>query len=198
MGREPLRLVAGLGNPGPRYALTRHNLGFWFLDSLAGEFGEKFRPDRHAHGDVARITFEGHRLLLLKPDTFVNRSGLAVRATLDYFKYSVDGLLVVHDDLDLPPGTVRVKQGGGHGGHNGLRDLIRHVGRDFARLRFGIGHPGERDPVIDYVLSRPSRGDESEILVALADARAELPHLVAGDMQAAMRALHPRNREAAQ
>ncbi|MDN5863827.1 MAG: aminoacyl-tRNA hydrolase [Gammaproteobacteria bacterium] len=195
MASDPLRLIAGLGNPGPEYASTRHNLGFRFLDALAAESGEAFRANNRAHGELARIAFEGQPLLLLKPDTFVNRSGLAVRATLDYFKHSIDELLVVHDDLDLPPGIVRAKRGGGHGGHNGLRDLVRHIGPDFARLRFGIGHPGERASVIDYVLSPPTASEESTIADALAAARAELGHIVSGDFEAAMRVLHKRNGE---
>lgn len=195
MTSEPLSLIVGLGNPGAEYAATRHNVGFWFVDALAEEFGARFQANRHAHGELARLQFEGRQLLLLKPDTFVNRSGLAVRATLDYFKYSPDQLLVVHDDLDLPAGIVRAKRSGGHGGHNGLRDTISHIGRDFARLRFGIGHPGNADSVVGYVLAKPSRSEEPAIAEALSAGRAQLGHLVSGDFDAAMRVLHQRNAE---
>ncbi|MGH8274268.1 MAG: aminoacyl-tRNA hydrolase [Gammaproteobacteria bacterium] len=194
MTSEPVRLIVGLGNPGPEYLATRHNLGFWFVDALAGELGADFRANRRLHGEATRARFEGAELLLLKPDTFVNESGLAVRATLDYFKYDAAELLVVHDDLDLPPGVVRAKRGGGHGGHNGLRSIIRHVGPDFARLRFGIGHP-QNPAVIDYVLSPPRKAEEEAILDAFAAAGAELPHLIAGDFEAAMRILHNRDKD---
>ncbi|HEX5313744.1 MAG TPA: aminoacyl-tRNA hydrolase, partial [Gammaproteobacteria bacterium] len=167
MSENVVRLVVGLGNPGVEYLATRHNVGFWFVDALAAELGAAFRATRRLHGESARATLGKAELLLLKPDTFVNRSGLAVRATLDYFKYEPSQLLVAHDDLDLAPGTVRVKRGGGHGGHNGLRDIIAHVGADFARLRFGIRHPAAGAAVIDYVLGAPPRAEEEEILTAL-------------------------------
>lgn len=191
MPAEPVRLIVGLGNPGAEYLLTRHNVGFWFVDALADEHGAAFRPNRRLHGETARANFDGADMRLLKPTTFVNESGRAVRAALDYFKYDLAQLLVVHDDLDLPPGVVRAKRDGGHGGHNGLRDIIRHVGRDFARLRFGIGHPQEPG-VINYVLSPPRKAEEAAILDAFAAAHAELPQLVAGDFEAAMRVLHKR------
>ncbi len=192
MHSDSIRVIVGLGNPGAEYLATRHNLGFWFLDALASEFHAAFRSNRRLHGDVARIKFEGDERLLLKPGTFVNESGRAVRAALDYFKYGVTELLVVHDDLDLPPGSVRVKRGGGHGGHNGLRDIIRHVGADFARLRFGIGHPPRGAAVIDYVLSAPRGEQEALILDAFGAARTELSHLVGGDFNVVARVLHTR------
>lgn len=188
----PVRIIVGLGNPGADYMRTRHNVGFWFLDLLAADGHEAFRPTRRFHGETAHIRVDGEDVLLLKPDTFVNRSGLAVRAVLDYFKNVPGEVLVAHDDLDLPVGAARLKRGGGHGGHNGLRDIIQHVGPDFARLRFGIGHPrGERE-VIDYVLKPPGREEEDAILDALAAAKDQLGHLVAGDFDAAARVLHNR------
>jgi len=188
----PIRVIVGLGNPGADYLRTRHNVGFWFLDLLAAGGHEAFRPTRRFHGETAKVRIAGEDVLLVKPDTFVNRSGQAARAVLDFFKYKPPEMLVVHDDLDLPVGAARLKRGGGHGGHNGLRDIIQHVGPDFARLRFGIGHPrGERE-VIDYVLKPPGRGEEEAILDALADARNELGHMVAGDFDAAARVLHNR------
>lgn len=192
--REAIRIIVGLGNPGAEYLRTRHNVGFWFLDALAAEYRAQFRSARRFHGATARVTIGGEDVLLLKPDTFVNRSGLAVRAALDYFKNAPEEVLVAHDDLDLPPGTVRCKRGGGHGGHNGLRDVIQHIGPDFARLRFGIGHPHGGPEVIDYVLGIPRAEEEEAILDALGAALAELPKLVAGDAEGAMRALHNRGK----
>ncbi len=192
MSDKAVRVIVGLGNPGAEYLRTRHNIGFWFVDALAAELGTGFRAGRRFHGETARATLGGEELLLLKPDTFVNRSGLAVRAALDYFKHKPGEVLVVHDDLDLPPGVARVKRGGGHGGHNGLRDVIQHIGPEFARLRFGIGHPGANAAVIDYVLGAPQREEEEAILAALNDALGEVPRLVAGDFEAAARTLHNR------
>jgi len=189
---RPVRVIVGLGNPGAEYLRTRHNVGFWFVDALAAEYRAAFKAARRFHGDTARARIEGETVLLVKPDTYVNRSGLAVRAVLDYFKHSPEEVMVVHDDLDLPPGTVRFKRGGGHGGHNGLRDVIRHCGPDFGRLRFGIGHPGGGGQVIDYVLGTPRPEEEDAILDALGEAMRELPKFLAGDAEAAMRVLHNR------
>ena len=188
----PIRVIIGLGNPGAEYLRTRHNVGFWFLDALAAEQRAGFRSTRRFFGETAKVRVAGEDVLLVKPETFVNRSGQAARAVLDFFKHAPEEVLVVHDDLDLPAGTVRVKRGGGHGGHNGLRDIIRHIGDGFARLRFGIGHPGGRPEVIDYVLGTPRREEEDAILDAFAAAFAELPHIVGGDFDAVARALHNR------
>ncbi len=188
----PIRVIVGLGNPGIDYLRTRHNAGFWFLDVLADAQRAAFRATRRFHAETARITVNGMEILLVKPDTFVNCSGRAVRAVLDYFKHTPGEVLVVHDDMDLPVGTVRLKRGGGHGGHNGLRDIIQHIGADFVRLRFGIGHPAEGREVIDYVLNPPGRKEEDAIVKALAAAHDELTHLAAGDFDAVTRALHNR------
>ncbi len=187
-----IRAIVGLGNPGAEYLRTRHNLGFWFVDILAAERRADFRSARRLHGVTAKVTIDGHDVLLVKPDTYMNRSGIALRALADYFKYSPREILVVHDDLDLPVGTVRCKRDGGHGGHNGLRDIIRHLGAEFPRLRIGIGHPEEQRPVLDYVLGIPSREEEELLMNGIAAAHAELPHLLAGDYAAAMRMLHRR------
>ncbi|HYW91705.1 MAG TPA: aminoacyl-tRNA hydrolase [Gammaproteobacteria bacterium] len=160
--------IVGLGNPGGQYALTRHNVGFWVVDLLARQHGAGFRRQRRLHGEHVRIELDGRPVHLLKPETYVNRSGQAVQGLAAYFGLQPDRILVVHDDLDLPPGIVRLKRGGGHGGHNGLRDVIRHLGSDFLRLRIGIGHPGDRGRVIDYVLSPPAAAEEDLILEAVA------------------------------
>src|SRR5215469_8124092 len=156
-----IQLVVGLGNPGADYVMTRHNVGWWFVDALARAHGGSFSAERKFSGEVCRINVGGHDLRLLKPTTFMNRSGQSVKALAAYLKVPTEAILVAHDDLDLPYGTVRFKRGGGAGGHNGLKDVTAHMGEDYARLRFGIAHPtGSRD-VIDYVLERASAVEES-------------------------------------
>lgn len=188
----PIRLIVGLGNPGPRYAHTRHNAGFWFVDQLSLERGGVFRADSKYEGEITRFTAAGASCLLLKPLTFMNKSGSAVQKLAAFYRLEPEEILVVHDELDLPPGTARLKKGGGHGGHNGLRDIDRHLGSDFARLRIGIGHPGIRDAVIDYVLERPSREDEAVVREAIEAASAAVDDLVAGEWDRAVRNLHMR------
>ncbi len=190
MAGTPLSIIVGLGNPGPEHQLTRHNAGFWFVDALARAQGAQFRSHSRYHGEVCRATLDGRELVLLKPHTYMNRSGLAVRALLDYVKVPVGEVLVVHDELDLPPGTARFKLGGGHGGHNGLRDTITHCGADFWRLRLGIGHPGDRSQVIDYVLQRASRADEDAIISSIGTSLDALSIFVRDGAEKAMNALH--------
>jgi PTH1 family peptidyl-tRNA hydrolase len=158
-----LRAVVGLGNPGSEYSQTRHNAGFWFVEQLASEAGGAFRNEARFHGELAKIRFADQDLLLLKPMTFMNRSGQAAQALASYFKLAPDEILVAHDELDLPAGTMRLKRGGGHGGHNGLRSLHEHLGESYLRLRIGIGHPGHKDRVHGYVLSRPTADDDVAI-----------------------------------
>jgi peptidyl-tRNA hydrolase, PTH1 family len=185
-------MIVGLGNPGPEYAQTRHNAGFWLADLLAEMHGGSFRSERKFGADLASIKVDGCEVLLLKPQSFMNRSGGPVQAAAAYLRIPVEQVLVAHDDLDLLPGDVRLKQGGGHGGHNGLRNLITHLGPDFWRLRLGIGHPGNRAEVIDYVLQRPSREDELLIRAAVSDAADVMPILLGGGEQPAMHKLHSR------
>jgi PTH1 family peptidyl-tRNA hydrolase len=185
-----MQIIAGLGNPGPEHRLTRHNAGFWFVDALARSQGAQFRPHSRYQGEVARVTVEGQEIVLLKPQTYMNRSGLSVRALLDYIKAPVGELLVVHDELDLPPGVARFKLGGGPGGHNGLRDVITHCGAEFWRLRLGIGHPGDRGEVIDYVLQRASPDDEEAIVASIGASLEALAVLVRDGAEKAMKLLH--------
>lgn len=188
-----LRLIVGLGNPGSEYAQTRHNAGFWLVDELARQHGGHFRPDPKYHGETCRIVLTDQELWLLKPMTYMNRSGQAVAALARFHKIPLPAILVAHDDLDLPPGTVRMKQGGGHGGHNGLRDLITQLGgNDFARLRLGIGHPGDSRDVLNHVLRRAPRSEQELLEQAIADALREMPRLLAGQWERAMQALHSR------
>ncbi|MEJ2687485.1 MAG: aminoacyl-tRNA hydrolase [Gammaproteobacteria bacterium] len=188
-----IALIVGLGNPGPEYQLTRHNAGFWFVDELAVREGGAWKREARFHGELARCRLDGHDVRLFKPTTFMNLSGQAVSALAGFFRIAPEQMLVVHDDLDLPPGTVRLKRGGGHGGHNGLRDLIGRLGsRDFLRLRLGIGHPGQRGGVVNYVLQRPSRDDVDAIESAIVEGIEALPLVLAGEMERAMHRLHSR------
>jgi PTH1 family peptidyl-tRNA hydrolase len=184
-------LIVGLGNPGSRYSETRHNAGFWFLDRLAESCGARLRMQTRLQSELARCELHGHDCLLVKPTTFMNHSGQGVRAVMDYYRAEATSLLVAYDELDLPPGVARLKQGGGHGGHNGLRDIFRHTeDHGFLRLRIGIGHPGSKDAVTPYVLGRATAEQERLMRDSIADALAVLPTLLDGDLPGAMKALH--------
>jgi PTH1 family peptidyl-tRNA hydrolase len=183
-----IKLVVGLGNPGEEYARTRHNAGFWFVERLAPP-GSWKRESRH-QCEVARAQVAGVELKLQKPTTFMNRSGAAVQSLASFHRVQTAEILVVHDEIDLPPGAARLKFGGGHGGHNGLRDVIACLGADFWRLRLGVGHPGHRDQVVDAVLSRASRQEQVLIDAALERALGVLPLIVGGQAQQAMQQLH--------
>ena len=186
-----LRLIIGLGNPGAEYLRHRHNAGFWFIDSLALSADARFTREARLHGEAARITLGGQDVRLFKPMTFMNDSGRAVQAALAYWKIAPEECLVVHDDLDLAPGTARLKFAGGHGGQNGLRDIIGQLGHGrFHRLRIGIGHPGQRDAVTPWVLGRPNRVDEEAMLDAIARALQVLPLAVQGEFNEATKRLH--------
>ncbi|MEO6075192.1 MAG: aminoacyl-tRNA hydrolase [Dokdonella sp.] len=186
-----LRLLVGLGNPGADYARTRHNAGFWFIDALAEREGARWGYETKLHGEVAKVVVADQPLWLLKPSTFMNKSGLSVTAALRYYKFEPEEAMLAHDDLDLPPGTARFKFDGGHGGQNGLRDTMEHLGHGrFHRLRIGIGHPGSKDRVTSWVLGRPSSSDENAIIDSIARAGDALPLAVAGQFERAMSQLH--------
>ena len=189
---EPIRIIVGLGNPGDRYDRTRHNAGFWFVDEIARRHGGEFREDRRHQGDIARVSIDGQDIRLLKPATFMNRSGNAVRSLASYLKVPTEGVMVAHDEIDLPVGTVRLKRGGGPGGHNGLKDVIAHIGRDFLRVRIGVGHPELQADVVDYVLNRPSRKEADAIVATVDEAADILPLLLGRGEQHAMNRLHTR------
>ena len=186
----PPQAVIGLGNPGAEYDQTRHNAGFWWVDLLADRAGVRLRPDARLKGDLGRLELPGASVWLFKPRTFMNHSGQAVEAFASYYRLEPGALLVAHDELDLPVGTVRLKQGGGHGGHNGLRDIIARLGGDFTRLRIGIGHPGHRDQVVSYVLHPPGREERRQIDEALTGAAAIFPDMLTGRMAWAMQMLN--------
>jgi PTH1 family peptidyl-tRNA hydrolase len=192
MAGLPLRIIVGLGNPGPEHQVTRHNAGFWFVDLLARRHGVEFRDYRKFSGETARVGIGGQDLVLLKPTTYMNRSGLSVRQLSDFYKVAADDILVAHDELDLAAGAVRLKHGGGHGGHNGLRDTIAHIGESFWRVRLGIGHPGNKADVIDYVLTRAPRAEEDLILDAVNTAADNVPLLIEEGAERAMTKLHSR------
>ena len=183
-------IIIGLGNPGTEHARDRHNVGYWLADDIASSLGARFSGDQKLLGDTCQVTVQHHPVRLLKPTTFMNRSGQSVRQAMDYYKASPERLLIVHDDLDLPLGTARLKRTGGHGGHNGLRDIIAHCGRDFLRLRIGIGHPGRKEQVVGYVLHPPGKDELPDIRRALDEARRAVDVLYADGLERAMTFLH--------
>lgn len=192
MTTSSITLIVGLGNPGSDYRDTRHNAGADFVEAVARRHGATLQPESRFHGLTARLNCHGHDLRLLIPTTFMNRSGQAVAAMARFFRIPPEQILVAHDELDLPPGTARFKRGGGHGGHNGLRDIIPALGnsRDFARLRIGIGHPGHASRVTGHVLSKPG-AQERELIDASIDAALDaLPLLLDGNDTRAMTQLH--------
>ena len=181
---QGIALIAGLGNPGPEYAETRHNAGFRFLEALRSGSGVKLRHDPRFSGDAGRLAIAGREVWLLAPQTFMNHSGEAVAAFARYYKIPPEQILVAHDDLDLLPGTVRLKVGGGDGGHNGLSDITQRLGtQEYARLRIGIGHPGDKNVVADYVLSSPPAPERELIETVIARCLEHSPLLMAGDMR---------------
>lgn len=187
----PIQLIIGLGNPGAAYDKTRHNAGAWFVETLAAQTHTTLRPETKFYGQYCRVQFDKQECHLLLPTTFMNRCGQAVKAVTSFYRIPVEAILVAHDDLDLSVGIARLKFDGGHGGHNGLRDIIDHFGsKQFHRLRVGIGHPGNREQVTDYVLNKPSRDEQAHIHTAIATATGVLPEILAGHWQKAMNKLH--------
>ncbi|MBN8885763.1 MAG: aminoacyl-tRNA hydrolase [Rudaea sp.] len=186
-----LRLLVGLGNPGAEHLRTRHNAGFWFIDALAQAHGARFGMESKLHGETAKIVLEGQTLWLLKPTTYMNKSGISIQSALRYWKIEPEEMLVAHDDLDLPAGAARLKFDGGHGGQNGLRDTFAHLGHGkFYRLRLGIGHPGDKNRVTSWVLGRPGVDDERAIIDAVGRSLDVLPLAVRGEVNEAMKRLH--------
>jgi PTH1 family peptidyl-tRNA hydrolase len=187
-----LKLIVGLGNPGPEHAETRHNAGFWCVERLAARCGGSLRPHARYHGEVGRVTIDKCEIWLLKPMTYMNRSGMAVRVLLDYLGIDAAATLVAHDDLDLGVGVVRLKQGGGAGGHNGLKDLITQIGDGFWRLRFGIGRPVSSDDVIDYVLRRAPPAEQALLDAAISAGIDAIPKMLSEGAEKVMNRLNRR------
>ena len=185
-----IQLIVGLGNPGAKYTATRHNAGFWFVDLIAQQFRTDFRSETKFKCDVASFEFEQQRIWLMKPATFMNLSGESLGPFAKYYQIKPASTLVVHDEIDLSPGTVRYKLGGGHGGHNGLRDIFKHFAKDFWRLRIGVGHPGSKEEVISYVMRAPLANEQDLVDNSISKALATIPDVLKGDMEAAMRLLH--------
>lgn len=184
-------LIAGFGNPGSEYASTRHNAGFWFVDELARQIGASFTSDKRAFSHVASAQVSGRKLVLVKPMNYMNNSGQGLAAIARFYKIDTGRILVAHDELDIPPGHIRLKHGGGHGGHNGLRDSVAKLGgADFWRLRIGIGHPGHKSAVSGYVLKRASADDQRLIDEAIELALQESMTIIDGDINVATKALH--------
>ena len=190
--QAPVDLIVGLGNPGPNYERTRHNAGADLVLELAKSLHVELKHESKFFGDTARVTLDGHDVRLLIPSTFMNLSGKSVNGLAKFYQIAPENILVVHDELDLSPGVSRFKKGGGHGGHNGLRDTIKCLGnnKDFARLRIGIGHPGNAKQVADYVLKKASPDDQQLIINSIDDALRALPLAVAGEWEKAMLKLH--------
>lgn len=187
---QPIDLIAGLGNPDPEHLVTRHNAGFWFVDALAAQLGAQFSPNKKLEADSAEVTLAGRRIRLLKPTTYMNESGRAVAKAVSYFKIPSENVLVVYDEIDLPPGRVRLKFDGGHAGHNGMRSIISHLGPRFWRMRIGVGHPGDRSKVSGYVLRRAPAAEEDLILGTIRNAIDVLPGLIEQGGEQAMMQLH--------
>lgn len=186
-----IKLFVGLGNPGPEYEATRHNAGFWWLDAVARELKVPLVMEKNYHGLVARTTVNGHPLWLLAPQTFMNQSGKAVAALARFFKIQPNEILVAHDELDIEPGQVKLKLGGSHAGHNGLRDIHAQLGTDdYWRLRLGVGHPGVKAEVINWVLKKPSLDHRLAIEACITRSLKALPHLLAGEMEKATMLVH--------
>ena len=194
---DAIQLVVGLGNPGDRYTGTRHNAGFWWVDELARRHGGDFRPNSRFQGEVADLRFAGLNLRLLKPTTYMNNSGRAVQALASFYRIALGAILVVHDEIDLPPGVVRLKKGGGDGGHRGLRDIIPAVGKDFYRLRVGVGRPEHSSQVIDFVLKKPLAGERQLIDESIERSLGLADRIFRGEMQTAMNELHRKDSSAA-
>jgi PTH1 family peptidyl-tRNA hydrolase len=189
--QQPIQLIAGLANPGPEYALTRHNAGAWFIDSIASDAHATLRMNAKYHGLHAQTTIHHQPCQLLIPTTFMNHSGQSLRACMSYHKIPADAILIAHDEIDLPVGTIKLKFDGGDGGHNGLKDIIRHLNtKQFYRLRIGVGRPEHSKDVVDYVLHPPSKADRQKIDDAIQRAIQALPLILSGEMQRAMNQLH--------
>jgi len=190
-----LSIIVGLGNPEDKYERTLHNAGFWFVEAVARKYGGQFRYEKKFDAECCRVNIQGEEVWLVKPQSYMNLSGGPVRGVMDYYRLNARHLLVAHDEIDLPPGTVRLKKGGGHGGHNGIRDVIQHCGADFMRLRLGVGHPGEKTRVTGYVLKRGTADVERAVADNVDDAIAVLPILMADGLNAATKALHTKKEE---
>lgn len=188
---KPIKLIVGLGNPGIKYAQTRHNVGFKFIDELCDKYGFTLKDSKKFQGHAGKVTIGNHEVWLLKPETYMNHSGRSVASLATFYKIKIDEILVIYDELDLPAGTAKLKKGGGHGGHNGLRDIISLMGsNEFMRIRLGIDHPGHKSKVVSWVLNRASQDDEISIDNAITNSLSIIEDLLDGHLEKAMKELH--------
>lgn len=191
---KPIKLIVGLGNPGIKYAQTRHNVGFDFIDAMCEKYGFNIKESKKFHGLAEKVNINNHVVWLLEPQTFMNHSGKAVASLANFYKITPEEILVIYDELDLPVGTAKIKKGGGHGGHNGLRDIIALTGsKDFYRLRLGIGHPGYKSKVVSWVLNRASQDDGISIDLAITKSLKVIEDLVDGQLEKATKELHTKD-----
>ena len=187
-----IKLVVGLGNPQKNLLLTRHNVGYWYLDKLLEKFDSKLVEDKKLNSFWCKVEYKGDSIYLVKPSLFINDSGKSISSFIKYYKISPENILVIHDDIDLNVGDTRLKFGGGHGGHNGLRDIINHIGKNYWRLRVGVGHPGEKSLVHNYVLNNPSKNDNLEINISINKSFENIDILLDGQFDKYTKILHTR------
>jgi len=187
-----IKLVVGLGNPQKNLLLTRHNVGYWYLDKLLEKFDSKLVEDKKLNSFWCKVEYKGDSIYLVKPSLFINDSGKSISSFIKYYKISPENILVIHDDIDLNVGDTRLKFGGGHGGHNGLRDIINHIGKNYWRLRVGVGHPGEKSLVHNYVLNNPSKNDNLEINISINESFENIDILLDGQFDKYTKILHTR------
>jgi len=187
-----IKLVVGLGNPQKNLLLTRHNVGYWYLDKLLEKFDSKLVEDKKLNSFWCKVEYKGDSIYLVKPSLFINDSGKSISSFIKYYKISPENILVIHDDIDLNVGDTRLKFGGGHGGHNGLRDIINHIGKNYWRLRIGVGHPGEKSLVHNYVLNNPSKNDNLEINISINESFENIDILLDGQFDKYTKILHTR------
>ena len=187
-----IKLVVGLGNPQKNLLLTRHNVGYWYLDKLLEKFDSKLVEDKKLNSFWCKVEYKGDSIFLVKPSLFINDSGKSISSFIKYYKILPENILVIHDDIDLNVGDTRLKFGGGHGGHNGLRDIINHIGKNYWRLRIGVGHPGEKTLVHNYVLNNPSKNDNLEINISINESFENIDILLDGQFDKYTKILHTR------
>ena len=185
-----IKLIVGLGNPQENLLGTRHNAGYWYLDKFLEKFNVTLSEDKKINSYLSRIDYKDEQIFLMKPTFFINDSGKSVSSFIKYYKIAPESILVIHDDIDLDVGDVRLKFGGGHGGHSGLRDIISHLGKDYWRLRVGVGHPGEKSLVHNYVLGKPSKKDELEINISISESFEVIDILLDGEFEKFTKILH--------